>query len=393
MERAGHTRVDAVDALRGGVMILMAMDHLRDFVHRAAFLFSPEDLRRTTPVLFYTRWMTHFCAPVFLFAAGVSACLVLARHGDKRRLSRFLMQRGAWLIVLELVVVRLAFGFRLDEGLVVLSVLWALGWSMILLAGLIHLPARLLAVGSVAVIVLHNTLDGIRPERFGALGWTWNLLHQPGVIPAGAPVILAAYPLIPWFAVIAAGFSFGRVFELESAERRRWMVRIGLACTVGFVMLRAVNGYGNPVAWTAQGSSAMSVVAFLNVTKYPPSLDFLLMTLGPALLVLAWFDRTRWRAGNPLLVFGRVPLFYFLLHLYLIHAGAVLLAVARYGSGGFLLHPLPSMGGPAPIPAGYGYPLWAVYLMWAALVGLLYPVCVWWGGLKRTRKSWWLRYL
>lgn len=391
--RTAAARVDGLDAWRGLVMVLMAIDHLREFLHADAFRFSPEDLSKTTPFLFSTRWMTHFCAPVFMFAAGLSAWLVGRRLG-RDGLSRFLVKRGLWLIVLELVVVRLAFGFRLGEGLVVLSVLWALGWSMIVLAGLIRLPVRVLAVASVAVILLHNLLDGVRPEMFGAWGWVWNLLHQPGVFPAGAPVVLAAYPLIPWFAVMAAGYCFGAVIEMEPAVRRRWMMRIGLACVAGFVALRLVNGYGNPAPWRAQESGAMTVVAFLNVLKYPPSLDFLLMTLGPALLVLAWFDRLRWPEAHPLVVFGRVPLFYFLLHLYLIHLTAVALGFARYGSGSFLLHPLPSMGGPADVlPAGYGYPLWVVYLIWALLVAGLYPVCRWWAGVKRTRREWWVRYL
>ncbi|MGJ5813772.1 DUF1624 domain-containing protein [Paludibaculum fermentans] len=383
-----------IDALRGCAMIIMALDHLRDFIHADAFLFSPENLARTTPFLFFTRWITHFCAPVFMFSAGMSAFLVLHRHGDKAALSRYLWKRGLWLIVLELIAVRLAFAFSLTEGLVILEVLWALGWSMMILGGLCWLPLRLLASLSIAVIFLHNALDPVQGVLQRSLGWVWNVLHQPGVIPPQTPIFLLAYPLIPWFAVMSAGFCFGSVMVMEPAVRRQWMVRIGTAATAGFLVLRTVNIYGNPAPWSSQGSGAMTVVSFLNVLKYPPSLDFLLMTLGPALLVLSVLDRMKFRPSNPLLVFGRVPLFYFLLHLYLIHALAVVLAILRYGSGSFLFHPLPSMGGPAELyPVGYGYPLWVVYVVWIGLVVALYPACLWFDGLKSTRKSWWLRYL
>ncbi|QOY85423.1 DUF1624 domain-containing protein [Paludibaculum fermentans] len=389
-----RNRLDSIDALRGAVMIIMALDHIRDFIHAGAFVFSPEDLARTTPILFFTRWITHFCAPVFMFSAGMSAFLVFRRLGDKAALAQYLWKRGLWLIVLELIAVRLAFSFSLTEGLVVLEVLWALGWSMILLGGLAWLPIRALALLSVAVIFLHNAVDPVQGALLQSLGWIWNVLHQPGVIPPQAPIFLLAYPLIPWFAVMSAGFCFGSVMMQEPELRRRWMVRIGAMATAAFVIIRWVNIYGNPAPWSGQSSAAMTVVSFLNVLKYPPSLDFLLMTLGPALLVLSLLDRMQFRPLNPLLVFGRVPLFYFLLHLYLIHALAVVLAIVRYGSGAFLFHPLPSMGGPASLyPAGYGYPLWVVYLVWIGLVTVLYPVCVWYWRLKSTRKSGWLRYL
>ncbi len=375
-------------------MIIMALDHIREFVHAAAFVFSPEDLARTTPAIFFTRWITHFCAPVFMFAAGVSAFLVLNRHGDKAALSRYLWKRGLWLILLELIVVRLAFAFSLTEGLVVLAVLWGLGWSMIILGGLIRLPIQPLAILSVAVIFLHNALDPIQTSLLRSLGPLWNILHQPGVIPPQAPIFLAAYPLIPWFAVMSAGFCFGSAMVMEPEIRRRRMVQMGSAATVAFLVIRMANIYGNPAPWSSQGSAIMTVVSFLNVLKYPPSLDFLLMTLGPALLVLSVLDRMHFRPSNPLLVFGRVPLFYFLLHLYLIHVIAVVLAIVRYGSGSFLFHPLPSMGGPAALyPADYGYPLWVVYAVWIGLVVALYPICLWFDRLKSTRKSWWLRYL
>ncbi|MGC4055483.1 MAG: heparan-alpha-glucosaminide N-acetyltransferase domain-containing protein [Paludibaculum sp.] len=389
-----RNRLDSIDALRGAVMIIMALDHLRDFLHAAAFVFSPENLARTTPAIFFTRWITHFCAPVFMFTAGLGAFLVYQRLGDQSALSRYLWKRGLWLIVLELIAVRLAFAFSLTEGLLVLEVLWALGWSMILLGGLVRLPMRVLAILSVAVICLHNALDPVQGALSRSLGWVWNVLHQPGVIPPQSPVLLLAYPLIPWFAVMSAGFCFGSVMVKEPEVRQRWMVRMGTAATVAFVVLRMVNIYGNPAPWSSQGSAVMTVVSFLNVLKYPPSLDFLLMTLGPALLALSVLDRMRFRPLNPLLVFGRVPLFYFLLHLYLIHLLAVVLALIRYGQAAFLFHPLPSMGGPAELyPAGYGYSLPAVYAAWIGLVAALYPVCVWYGRLKSTRRSWWLRYL
>ena len=384
-------RLLSVDALRGLVMVLMALDHTRDFLHAGASYFQPDDLTRTTAVLFFTRWITHFCAPVFMFTAGVGSFLWLQRgRRTKSELSKFLWTRGIWLIFLELTVIRFAFSF--GSGPFLLLVFWALGCSMIVLGFLIWLPLRLLAVLSILVIALHNLADRVAASSFGSFSWMWNLLHQPGAFPVAEKLVIVGYPLIPWFAVMAAGFCFGPILGLDPLQRRKWMLRIGLVCTLAFLLIRGLNVYGDPVAWSAHAPSVL--LSFLKCTKYPPSLAYLLMTIGPALLVMAWFEKLRFGPSNPLIIFGRVPLFYFIVHLYAIHLVAVLLAWLRYGHAEFMLYPVPSMGGPRPLyPADYGYPLAVVYLLWVAIVAALYPLCLWFARLKNRRRDWWLTYL
>ena len=385
-------RVPSIDALRGLIMIVMALDHVRDYFHRDAAAFQPDNLARTTTALFFTRWITHFCAPVFLFTAGLGAYLWLRPGRTKAQLSRFLWQRGLWLILLELTVLRLAMNLSLTQGFVLLSILWAIGWCMIILALLIHLPLRVLAIFSIAVIALHNLADPVRAAAFGPFAPVWDILHQQALFRLGGIPVLVAYPLVPWFAVMAAGYCFGSIVTLDSARRRRWTLRIGAALTLAFLAIRGINIYGDPSPWTTS-FPGMTALSFLRVTKYPPSLDFLLMTLGPALLLLAIFDRLTWSRANPLIVYGRVPLFYFLAHFYLLHALLFALTWLRYGRVDFLLRPLP-MGGDAKLfPADFGYPLWGVYLVWAAVVIALYPACLWFSRLKQRRKDWWLGYL
>jgi uncharacterized membrane protein len=377
--RTGSVRIASIDALRGAVMILMALDHTRDFLHSAAIRFDPEDLARTTAAIFLTRWITHFCAPVFMLTAGLGAWFWRASGRATRELSRFLLTRGVWLVLLELTALRLAYNFA-PAGPVLLTILWAIGGSMVVLAALVHLPPRALAIVALAVVVLHDSADAFQPDS-----WLWTLLHQRGVILAGPVVVVVGYPLVPWFAVMALGFALGPIMALDARRRRRWLLSLGLATTAAFLVLRTATVYGDPQPWTPPG-----VLSFLRCTKYPPSLLFLLMTLGPALLALAWLDGRRFARAGPLLVFGRVPLFYFLLHLYLIHGLAVVLAVARYGHAGFLFGSPPSAD---TYPAGYGYPLWVVYLAWMGVVAACYPLCRWFAGVTSRRRDWWLSYL
>jgi uncharacterized membrane protein len=389
-------RLSAIDALRGAVMIVMALDHIRDFFHAGAMSFSPTNLAKTTPILFFTRWITHFCLPVFMFTAGMGAFL-WGRRATKGQLSRFLWTRGLWLMLLEVTVMRLAYNFNVSLSFpILLLILWIFGTCMIVMAVLIHLPVRWLAAFSIAVIVLHNCLDGINASWFGSFAWVWNLVHQPGIFPFAGHLVLVSYPLLPWVAVMAAGFCFAQVFEWEPAVRQRMMLRTGFALTIAFVIIRAMNLYGDPAPWSVQKSGVFTVLSFLNCTKYPASLDFLLMTLGPALLLLACFDRCTWKPANPLIVFGSVPLFYFVLHFYTIHAVAMLMAWSRYGRPAltFMLNPLPSMGGPRQqFPAHFGYSLWVVYCVWIVIVASLYPLCRWFAAVKARRRDWWLSYL
>ena len=384
MKPETKSRLYSLDALRGLVMIIMALDHVRDFFHSSAMIFPPENLARTTPILFFTRWITHFCAPVFMFASGMGAFLWAQRHGSA---SRFLWTRGLWLIVLEITVMRVAFYFSFSlQYPVLLVVFWALGCSMIVLAVLSRLPLRLLAVVSVATILLHNAFDGL--TRGGPL---LTVLHRQGPVVMGSTVVLVAYPLVPWFAVMAGGYCFGQVFLLPPDARRRILLRTGSAMTVAFFVLRGINMYGDASKWSAK---VYPVLSFLNCTKYPPSLDFLLMTLGPALLCLAWFDGLEWRPANPLIVFGRVPLFYFVIHFFAAHGLMVAMSAIRYGHASFLFGPFPNMGGDRKVfPPDFGFDLWVVYVMWALIVIGLYPLCRWFAGVKARRRDWWLSYL
>jgi uncharacterized membrane protein len=391
-----RSRIQAVDALRGGVIILMALDHIRDFTSSAAMSFSPTDLTRTTAAIFFTRWVTHFCAPVFAFTAGIGAFLWLQRGRTKRQLSGFLVTRGLWLILLELTVLRFIMfsSFQFRNSLVILLVLWMLGLCMIALAALLYLPTRILLPLSLAIIAGHNLLDSISPSRFGRWAWLWDILHQQAVFRFGSNNFLTAYPLIPWVAVMAAGYCFGPALLWDSGRRQRFLIRLGLAVTTAFVLLRLFNRYGDPQPWSAQHSALFTCLSFLNCTKYPPSLLFLLMTLGPALLVMAWLERVRLASANPLIVFGRVPFFFYVGHLAVAHALAIVMNFFRYGSAKFLLLPPPSMGGPRELfPSNFGYDLWVVYVVWIAVVGALYPLCRWFAQLKQQRREWWLSYL
>jgi uncharacterized membrane protein len=388
-------RFSSVDALRGAVMIIMALDHVRDFIHRAAQTSSPTNLATTTTMVFLTRWVTHICAPVFMFTAGLGAYFWWHMRGRTRRhLSLHLLKRGLWLVVLEVTVMRVAYNFDMSaRDPLLLVVLWALGGCMIGLAALAWVPPPLLVGLSIATIFVHNAVDGVSSASLD--GWwagLWKVLHEPGAISAGGLLVIVAYPLVPWIAVMSAGFCCGRLFEMEAGARRRILLWAGAVATLGFVGIRAANGYGDPAPWAVERSRVLSVLSFLNCTKYPPSLDFLLMTLGPALMVLAWFDRLRWEwAGNPLIVFGREPLFYFVVHFYAAHAAAVLLAAGRYGVAEtlrFAFHPVPSMGGPRLLfPADFGYSLGVVYVVWAAIVAGLYPACRWYGRRASGRSA------
>jgi len=258
----------------------------------------------------------------------------------------------------------------------------------------VRLPVRALAILSVLLIALHNLTDRVAATQiFGSAAWVWNVLHQPGIFRVGDVTVLVAYPLFPWVAVMAAGFCFGHLLAIEDAPRRQqWLIRVGLGLTVAYFIVRGLNVYGDPIPWSAQ-IPGMTVLSFLRCAKYPPSLSFLLMTLGPAVLLLRWMDATSFSKVHPLIVFGRVPLFYFLGHLFAIHGLAVLFALVRYGNAGFLFHPLPSSGGSVTYPQGYGYELWVVYLVWLLVVLLMYPLCLWFARVRERRSDWWLSYL
>lgn len=382
------SRIQSVDLLRGLVMAIMAIDHVRDFFHTASYHFSPEDLRNTYAALFFTRWITHFCAPIFVFLAGVSVYLSGAR-------SRHLVTRGLWLIFLEWTVFELMWTFNFQYQIVVLQVIWVIGWSMIVLAGLIWLPRRVVAVFALGMIVLHNLLDGVSPAQFGSAGVLWNILHAPTIARVGHTTVFILYPLVPWIGVMAAGYCLGPVFQLPEDRRRRFLSRLGLALIAGFFVVRLANIYGDPQLWEQQRTLALTIMSFFRASKYPPSLVYLLMTLGPALLFLGLIDRVRVSANNPFRVFGRVPMFYYVLHFYLIHALAVLFSGLRYGRWDYFLHfPGALLGMPDPtFPKDWGYSLAATYMIWLGVLVILYFPCRWYMGVKQRSRSPWLSYL
>ena len=388
---AGRMRVDAVDVLRGVIMILMALDNTRDFFGDAAA--NPTDLATTSGPLFFTRWVTHFCAPVFFLLTGTGASLSLGRTSVPE-LSRFLLTRGLLLIVLEATVVRALWQFNVDYRVTILNVLWALGWSMIVLAILVRLPRWVAPTFGLALIALHNLADGVRPVAFGALAPLWNVLHQPGMLLATPrTVVFVAYPLIPWIGVAAAGYGLGEVYRWSAERRRAFLLRAGVGLTLAFVALRAIDVYGDPRPWAAHARAGYTALSFLNTNKYPPSLLFLLMTLGPALLFLWRADGREARLLRPALVIGRVPLCYYLLHVALLHLLAVVAGCVRYGDAHWMFES-PSLDRfPMTQPAGWPLPLPAVYLVWALVVALLYPCCRWYAALKARRADVWLRYI
>ena len=389
-------RIQSVDVLRGIVMVIMALDHIRDFFHYDSQLFAPEDLTKTTAALFFTRWVTHFCAPVFVFLAGTGSYLATRRGMSPSAISRFLFTRGLWLVVVEMTLVLFGATFNLSYQFVIWQVIWAIGWSMVALSVLIYLPWRALLLFSVVMIAGHNALDGVSSGQMGSFGWLWKVMHEgfaPIALPGGVTA-LVVYPLIPWIGVMSAGYCFGRVFDLDAAQRRTLMLQLGLTLTAAFVVLRVVNVYGDPIAWSMQPTAINTFLSFLRPSKYPPSLLFLLMTLGPSLVALSALDRITVGDRNPFLVFGRVPLFYYVVHWYVLHAVAVAFAWVRYGRIDFMFALPPALSAvPSPYPQGYGYDLWMVYVVWAAIVVTLYPLCRWFGRVKAQKRSAVLSYL
>jgi len=399
-------RITSVDLLRGLVMVIMLLDHTREYVNADAFLFSPTDLTKTTTALFFTRWITHFCAPVFVFLAGTSIYLQRRRGKSTRELSRFLLARGLWLIVLEFTVVRFAIFFDLDYSLFgVAEVIWIFGVSMILMAGLVWLPTAVVAGFGLVLIGGHNLLDSLALSPAMSmtgnpplsLGQTiWLFLHQPGFVTlfGGASKMFVAYPLIPWVGVMAAGYALGSIYGWEGERRRRLLVTVGLAAVVLFIALRAVNVYGDPSPWAPQSTGWFTVLSFLNTTKYPVSLLFLLMTLGPALIFLAAVDRANGEGlfERILLTFGRVPLFYFILQMFVAHLAGVILGYFAGFDVGFWFTNYPFADNIKP-PPDYGFSLATTYAAWIAGVVLLYPICRWYGELKRRSGHWLFSYM
>jgi len=382
-------RIRSIDLMRGLVILLMALDHARDFSSPTDF--DPTDLSRASPALFLTRWITHFCAPTFVFLAGTSAFLQQAVGGlNRRRLQAFLVTRGGWLIFLEVTVV--SFSWRFDAGGVTLQVIWALGWAMEFLALLLYLPKPAIVAIGAAIVLLHNALDGLHSYSLApghpVLAGLWAVLHESRTNAWDATGrIVVLYPLIPWIGLMALGYGFGPVLALERPRRVYWMRWLGISVTALFVALRLSGLYGDSHVWTSNPRGPLFTgLEFLNTTKYPPSLQYLLMTLGPVLLLLPLLETWRGRLAGFVQVFGRVPMFFYLIHVPLLHLVAVSAAQLLYGA-----RPEDFVG---KLPAGYAPSLLRVYLAWAALLAGMYPVCRWFGRYKsHHRGDRWLSYL
>ena len=381
-----RVRLESIDVVRGFIMILMALDHVRDFFGNSGL--NPTDPATTTVPLFFTRWITHFCAPVFFLLTGTGAYLSL-RKKSKSELSGFLFTRGLWLIFLEVTVVRcLGWEFNFDYHLLILMVLWALGWAMIVLSVLVYLPAWAVTTFGIVMIASHNLFDSV-----GSSSVIWSILHvQAPVFSNRSHMILIGYPLIPWVGITAAGYGLGQIYSWPSERRRQFLLPLGAGLSAAFVVLRAVNIYGDPSRWATQKSTAATMLSFLNTTKYPPSLLYLLMTLGPALLFLWAVD-----AGTPLwlrpaLVFGKVPMFYYLLHIPLIHLLAMATCYARYGHVHWMFESARFPNFPITKPPDWGYSLPIIYLVWIIVVVTLYPLCRWFAGVRQRRRDFWLSY-
>jgi uncharacterized membrane protein len=381
-------RVASVDILRGLVMIVMALDHSRDYINPIPF--DPVDLTHTYPALFLTRWITHFCAPVFVFLAGTSAFLwERTKAKSKKELSWLLFSRGLWLMLVELVIVNPLWTFQLPlPGNTFVQVIWVIGLSMVVLSALIYLPFRWLLGISAAVVLFHNALDPIKASGEGWWPWLWTVLHEDGpILMNGKFTAYVAYPLIPWFGVMGLGYCLGQVFTWDAARRKIFLIRVGLAAIAGFVLLRASNLYGDPGPWSAQDTALKTALSFINTEKYPPSLLYLLMTLGPAMILLAWFEKFRGAASRVVSIYGKVPFFYYIVHLFVVHAVAVLLGVLQgFPAGDFLR-------GFWMFPQGYGLGLGGAYLVWIAVVTALYWPCAWYAGLKKRSRNAFFTYL
>jgi uncharacterized membrane protein len=391
-------RVASVDVMRGFVMVLMALDHAREFF--TGWEGDPLDPQRTTPALYLTRWLTHVCAPVFVFLAGTSIFL-RRRRKTGRRLAVLLLTRGLWLVVVELTLVQLVFNFNWRWDVQLLEVIWAIGASMVVMAALVHLRPRWNLLVGALLILGHNAFDGVTPAGLGPLGWLWRLLHVPGLLtnpPTSPPVIVVAYPLLPWVGVMALGYAFGSMLLEGRGRRLRFELRAGAAMLAAFALLRGSNLYGDPAGWSAQSSWWRTLLSFFDVQKYPPSLLFLLATLGVAALVMAAVEHaegrgTFKRARGVLGVYGRVPLFYFLLHIALIHLLALAASAASGGDWRWWLTESPNGGVLAGHPPGYGYGLGVVWCVWVFVVALCYPACKWYAGVKARGRSPLLSYL
>lgn len=384
-------RIYSIDFARGVVMVIMALDHVRDLMHTQSISQRPTNMDTTTPVLFFTRWITHLCAPAFVFLAGVSVYLSFKRRPDFSQNRKFLIKRGLWLILLEFTVVN--FGITFDAGFHILffEVIAATGLGFIVLALLLRLGAKAIGIAGLAIILLHDIIFLIA----GGQGKGVMSVMMPFFSQAAFPLFpnhmfIIAYPPIPWLGVMMAGFGAGKFFELPESRRSALFLKIGMAALLFFIALRLINIYGDPVPWSVQKNSVYTFLSFMNVSKYPPSLLFCSATLGILFLMLAVGERIRNRVTDIARVYGKVPLFYFIIHFYLIHLLLIMILLLQ----GYHWADLEFTSGTYGRPKGAGgIPLGAVYLAWIIVVAVLYEPCAWFGRYKDGHQKWWLKYI
>lgn len=385
-------RIESIDLLRGLVMVIMALDHVRDYFHYDAFLFAPTDLEQTNLMLFFTRFVTHFCAPVFVFLAGTSAFFVGQRR-DKKSLAGWLLKRGLWLIFTELTVVKLAWMFKLDYSTTIIQVIWVLGVSMIFLAGFIYLPKYLTISISIIAITTHNLFDSITFSN-PIISAIWSLLHVQSIFPFTGVDLFVAYPMIPWIFVMPLGYYFGELYkkDVDKQHRIKKLWQYGIIITTLFVVLRVSNIYGDMIKWETYDSFSLTIMSFLNLTKYPPSLLYLLITIGPTLIFLALAENFKGAVFSKLITIGRVPMFFYVSHIFAIHIMAVIAALLTgFNFSDMIIDVWVNM---QPELSGYGFNLFVVYLVWIFLILILYPICWWFNKYKSSnRDKWWLSYL
>ena len=388
------SRIDSIDVLRGLVMIIMALDHTRDYFHLGSFFVDPTDLETTTPILFFTRFVTHFCAPEFVFLAGTSAFLYGSKK-TKPELFKFLFTRGIWLILLELIVNNFIWTFDVSYSFPVLQVIWAIGFSMVCLSFLIYLPKKVILIIGIILVAGHNLLDSILMEGISFKSIVWYILHQQKFLVLGPNnAFLFQYPVIPWIGLMALGYNFGTLYrkEFDAKVRKKWLLRLGFGSVALFFILRGINIYGDLVPWTTQKNGLYTILSFFNTTKYPPSLIYLLMTIGPSLLFLYLLENIKNRVTDFFVVFGRVPLFFYFLHVLVIHIAAIIGILIFGGNWQDMILTADVFTNEKLI--NYGYSLTVVYLVWIGLIIFLYPFCKKYMTYKLSHKEkWWLSYL
>ncbi len=396
-------RIDSIDVLRGIVMVIMALDHVRDYFHKVVveggddLATGPTDLATTTPLLFFTRWITHFCAPIFVFLAGTSAFLLSAKK-SKKDLSGFLVKRGIWLLIVEVVIITLGWTFNPLYNVFILQVIWAIGISMIILGLLVQLPFNVIFIIGLIIVFGHNLLD--YPSINGQLkgGFFPDLLYFSNFSIYnidGSHLILIVYAFLPWTGVMLLGYCFGKLFrpEVNPSWRKKVLLQLGAGLLGLFILLRFINNYGDPVPWGQHPrGDVFTFLSFMNINKYPPSLDFLCVTIGGGIVMLAFLEGVRNKVADIFRVYGRVPMFYYIVHIYLIH----LLVVIGFFAHGFATSKIVTPNSPFLFrPSEFGYDLGMVYLIWLFVVIVLYPLCKNYDRYKtaNAKRKWWLSYL